>query len=254
MSWGQTTSPSVSSIGAQPLDSDLTAIAALSTTSYGRSLLALADAAANLTGLGISAYIQTLLDDTDGITARTTLGISPMSAPGSQRIYASTLSSDGGVNPTTSGTAIFVYVGQTSSPIVCKYVEFYVGTAGSGAQTAEVGLFSTPSAPNKANQTLTKLVADGTVDNLTAGNATKRNTTAFNGGAGYTVPGGTHLWAGIRTAMATTQPACTRLLIGMKQGQVLQTAASGALTASSTFAGVTQSDGSQPPDLRVTLD
>lgn len=37
----------------QPLDSDLTAIAALSTTSYGRALLALADAAAGRTAFGL---------------------------------------------------------------------------------------------------------------------------------------------------------------------------------------------------------
>jgi hypothetical protein len=39
--------------GYQPVDSDLTALAALSTTSYGRSLLALADAAAGRTALGL---------------------------------------------------------------------------------------------------------------------------------------------------------------------------------------------------------
>lgn len=37
----------------QPLDSDLTAIAALSTTSYGRAFLALANAAAGITALGL---------------------------------------------------------------------------------------------------------------------------------------------------------------------------------------------------------
>lgn len=40
--------------GYQPLDSDLTAIAALSTTSYGRSLLALADAAALRTAAAVA--------------------------------------------------------------------------------------------------------------------------------------------------------------------------------------------------------
>jgi len=40
--------------GKQPLDSDLTAIAALTTTSFGRSLLALADAAAGRTALGLT--------------------------------------------------------------------------------------------------------------------------------------------------------------------------------------------------------
>lgn len=39
--------------GKQPLDADLTAIAALTTTAYGRAFLALADAAAGLTALGI---------------------------------------------------------------------------------------------------------------------------------------------------------------------------------------------------------
>jgi hypothetical protein len=42
-----------SDVGAQPLDSDLTAIAALTTTAFGRGLLALADAAAGRTALGL---------------------------------------------------------------------------------------------------------------------------------------------------------------------------------------------------------
>lgn len=41
--------------GKQPLDSDLTAIAALSTTAFGRALLTMADAAATRTALGLGA-------------------------------------------------------------------------------------------------------------------------------------------------------------------------------------------------------
>ena len=52
----------------QPLDSDLTAIAALSTTSFGRSLLALADAAALRTAAAVGT-VSTLASDTDGTLA-----------------------------------------------------------------------------------------------------------------------------------------------------------------------------------------
>ena len=45
-------------------------------TAAGRALLDDANAAAQLTTLGVSAYIQTLLDDADAATARATLGIS----------------------------------------------------------------------------------------------------------------------------------------------------------------------------------
>lgn len=74
----------------QPLDSDLTAIAALTTTSYGRAFLALADAAAAISALGLDADISTLalpasttistfgaslIDDAAASNARTTLGL-----------------------------------------------------------------------------------------------------------------------------------------------------------------------------------
>lgn len=55
----------------QPLDSDLTAIAALTTTSYGRAFLALADAAAGRTvlGLGTAATSATSAFDAAGAAA-----------------------------------------------------------------------------------------------------------------------------------------------------------------------------------------
>ena len=50
----------------QPLDSDLTAIAALSTTSFGRGLLALADAAAARTALALGALaVKSTIATTD---------------------------------------------------------------------------------------------------------------------------------------------------------------------------------------------
>jgi hypothetical protein len=63
----------------QPIDSDLTAIAALTTTAYGRALLALADAAAGRTALGLgtaatsaSGDFQPVDSDLTAIAALTT--------------------------------------------------------------------------------------------------------------------------------------------------------------------------------------
>ena len=55
--------------GFQPLDSDLTAIAALSTTTFGRSLLALADAAAARTALGLGGSATLNVGTTAGTVA-----------------------------------------------------------------------------------------------------------------------------------------------------------------------------------------
>ena len=53
----------------QPLDSDLTAIAALSTTTFGRGLLALADAAAGRTALGLGGAATLDVGTTAGTVA-----------------------------------------------------------------------------------------------------------------------------------------------------------------------------------------
>jgi hypothetical protein len=55
--------------GCQPLDSDLTAIAALTTTGYGRALLALADAAAGRTALGLGSAATHATGDYDAAGA-----------------------------------------------------------------------------------------------------------------------------------------------------------------------------------------
>lgn len=64
----------------QPLDSDLTAIAALTTTTFGRSLLALADAAAARTtlGLGSAATASTSAFDAAGAAAAAQAASQPL--------------------------------------------------------------------------------------------------------------------------------------------------------------------------------
>jgi len=160
-----------------------------------------------------------------------------------------------------NNTAYFVYLGCTTRPLRVKFVEFYVNTNGSGSQTAEVGLFATSNPPDKTNQGtngIVKLTADGTLSSLTT-TGLKRNTTAFNSGNGFVVGAGTPLWAGIRTAMATTQPALGGLCMDYSQGLVLSTASAGALTGAGPWTGSIISIGSYlntaiAPDLRVTLD
>lgn len=131
-----------------------------------------------------------------------------------------------------SDTAYFVYLGRAVAAFTPAYVKAFCGTSGSGAQTAELGLFSSPAPPNAANQSLTKLVATGTITSLT-GTGVKQNTTPF----ATQIAAGTYLWAGMRTAMATTQPTMQALNRDYGRGNLLTTAAAGALTGSGPWTG-----------------
>ena len=66
---GSTVTVGVTASTYQPLDSDLTAIAALSTTTFGRALLALADAAAGRTALGLGGAATLNVGTTAGTVA-----------------------------------------------------------------------------------------------------------------------------------------------------------------------------------------
>jgi len=216
------------------------------------------DDSGNVSGLGtLATGTQTVTGDVNvsGLVDGVDVSAIVFAAPTAQRVFMSPLNRSGAAKILTSGTSYFVYIGCTVKAITPKYVEFHVSTSGSGSQTAEVGLFSTPSAPNKAAQSLTKIEATGTISSVTS-TGVKRNTSAFT----TSVAAGTHLWAGIRTAMATTQPTIEGLNFDMGQGQVLVAAASGALTGAGPFSGVLLGTASlhgatsDVPDLRVTMD
>lgn len=146
-----------------------------------------------------------------------------------------------------SETAYWVYLGRTTGSVVPAKCLVPVTTAGVGAQTAEVGFFSTPAPPNAAAQVMTKIVATGTVAALTATGA-KSNSTDF----ATSVAENTHLWAGLRTAMATTQPTCAALFGDMSQGSILSMAAATAFTGAGPWTGqLITFGGAQAPDLNA---
>lgn len=132
---------------------------------------------------------------------------------------------------TTSNRAYFVYLGRIPENTVIKYVIGNVRTAGAGAQTAELGLFSTKTPPNNTGLIFTKIEATGTISSLTS-TGTKKNTTAFS----TVIPAGTFLWAGMRTAMATTQPTMHGLSTDFI-GRIQQTSSAGALTGAGPWTG-----------------
>lgn len=170
-----------------------------------------------------------------------------------QRIFMSSLGQANSGFLLVSDTAYFVYVGKTQAAITPQFVEWYMSVSGGGSQTAEVGIFSTPNPPNKSAQSFTKLVATGTLSTMATTTQVKRNTSAF----ATSIPAGTHIWAGIRVVMGTTQPTLWGLSMDMGQGFCQSTATAGALTNAGPWTGAlasTITTATVCPILRVTLD
>ena len=108
---GSTVTVGVTANTYQPLDSDLTAIAALSTTSFGRALLELADAAAGRTALGLGSLATASTITTSEITDGTIVNadISASAAIAGSKLVAATDTAQGAVElataaETTTGT------------------------------------------------------------------------------------------------------------------------------------------------------
>lgn len=98
----------------------------------------------------------------------------------------------------SSGTSYFVYLGEASRPLTVDYIEFFLNGNTNNLATVEVGIFSSPSGPNNAAQTMTKLTSGDIAAATLASGAPKRvrNPSAF----AHSVPAGTHIWAGVRCA------------------------------------------------------
>jgi len=192
---------------------------------------------AGVTSSGVSATSPALMTGADPMIR---VLMSPL-APGSVAFLL------------TTDTGYWVFLGRIPEAKVVKFVEFYVTAGGVGAQTAEVALASGSGPPSKGSITLTKIAADGTLDALT-GTGMKRNTTTM----AASVPAGTFLYAGIRTAMAATQPTIGGISSDNAEGFVLSTATPGALTGAGPWTGAVVGANlygtAVAPDIRATLD
>lgn len=147
-----------------------------------------------------------------------------------------------------SGRASALYMGQATANISTLAVACSVTTQGAGAQVAEVGIFSSPDAPNFAPQTVTKIAAVSWASALTTTGHKSQSISCD-------IPIDTHWWVVFRQAMATTQAT----FVGV--GHDLSTNTAGilsgvsALTSVSTIALTTvgSSTSAQVPNFVVQL-
>lgn len=135
----------------QPLDPDLTAIAALTSaankipyatgagtwaladlTAYARTLFATASSGAAQTALGISTFIKTLLDDADSATALATLGAAA-TAHTHSTVRSIEFVIDGGGSAITAGVK-----GDIEMPYACTITAWRVLADQSGSITVGI--------------------------------------------------------------------------------------------------------------------
>lgn len=166
-----------------------------------------------------------------------------------QRVYRSLLMPGLGNVTTGSGVAYWVFVGTFTQTTILARVRYFVAVAAAGTQTAELAYASSPLPPCGAGQVLTKIAATGSVTDLTG---TNNQNTAL----AATIPAGTNLWIGFRSAMGTTQPSFRGLGYDLADGSVLRTNASGALTGAGPWTGAVVSGATTAtcPDLEACMD
>jgi hypothetical protein len=116
-------------------------------STFGRRLVALPGAGSFLTTLGVSAFIQTLLDDADAATARTTLGAVGLTGnetvAGIKTFSSNPVVSGGGIQfpatqvPSADANALDDYEEGTFTPTVSG-----TATAGEGTYSSQVGTYT----------------------------------------------------------------------------------------------------------------
>lgn len=190
------------------------------------------------------------------VTASSALFAEALGTERHERVYRSLLLNNASLS-VSNDRAYFVYVGKTRATTTPKYVSFHVTTAGIDSNyDTEVGLFSSPDAPNKGNKTLTKLTSWFT--GFSAGSdllnsvGIKRNIVQFS----TSVPSQTHLWTGYRSNVNDTSPILAALTRDWGEGYYL-IGSTTSFAGNSTFPGSiigSNSIAGLVPDIRAELD
>lgn len=204
----------------QPVDSDLTAIAALTTTSYGRAFLALADAAAGRTALGLGTAATHATGDYDAAGAAA-------AAQAASQPLDSDLTAIAALTTTSYGRALLALADATAGRTAL----------GLGTLSTQSGTFSgTSSGTNTGDQTLsdaTITTTDITTNNVStskhgfAPKAPNVATQYLDGTGAYSVPAGS---GAPSTATYITQVAES----GLSAEQSLAALATGLLKSTTT--------------------
>lgn len=166
-----------SDVGAQPADTDLTAIAALTTTTFGRALLALVDAAALRTtaGLGTAATQPSTAFDAAGAAAAAQAASQPLD---------SDLTAIAALSTTTFGRSLLAQVDAAAARAT-------LGTAATTHTHAESDVTGlTADLAAKAPLASPALTGNPTAPTQTAGNSSTRLATTAFVAAAVTAGGG----------------------------------------------------------------
>ncbi len=162
----------------------------------------------------------------------TSIGVAttiPVAAVGG--VLMSRLTETSGGALTGNGTAYFCCVGFRPAGEIVKRVKFGVSVKGAGTQTAEVAVAYSLTPPDGSAKTLTKVWADGALDNIVTAAG------VFGNASDNTVvlPCDAYVWLGLRTALGTTQPTVHQLQHDWTLGWITADAGVAALTSLSTY-------------------